>query len=191
MAIQPTGFITPEEYLARERQADYKSEYFDGTMTAMVGTSRAHNLIVWNILGILYNQMRGRTCEAYGADMRVKVSVTGLYTYPDVVALCGEVELEDAHQDTLLNPSMIVEVLSPSTEASDRGAKFAHYRALTSLREYVLIAQHTPRVEFYERQPDDRWLLTAADGLEAAVVIPSIDCVLRLAEVYEKVPDLA
>jgi Uma2 family endonuclease len=190
MAIQPTRFITPEDYLARERQADHKNEYLNGTIIAMVGTSRAHNLIVWNVLGMLYNQMRGRTCEAYGNDMRVKVSVTGLYTYPDVAALCGEVQLEDAQQDTLLNPSTIIEVLSPSTEAYDRGAKFAHYRALTSLREYVLIAQDTPRVELYERQPDDRWLLTAVEGLEITVTVPSIDCVLKLAEIYEKVPDI-
>lgn len=191
MALQPTRFITPEAYLARERQADQKSEYWHGVMTATVGTSRAHNLIVWNVLASLHVQMRGRTCEAYGPDMRLKVSTTGLYTYPDITALCGDVELEDAQQDILLNPSLIVEVLSPSTEAYDRGAKFAHYRALTSLREYVLIAQNIPRVELYERQPDDRWLLTAADGLEAAVVLPSIDCVLKLAEVYERVPDLA
>ena len=190
MAIQPAGFITPEAYLAQERQADHKSEYLRGTVTAMVGTSRAHSLIVWNVLGILYNQMRGRPCEAYGTDMRVKVNATGLYTYPDVVALCGEVQIEDAHQDILLNPSLIVEVLSPSTEAYDRGAKFAHYRTLLSLREYILIAQDTPRVELYERQPDDRWLLTAVDDPEATVVVPSIDCVLKLAEIYERVPDI-
>jgi Uma2 family endonuclease len=190
MAIQPTTFVTPEEYLAQERQADHKSEYFDGTIIAMVGTSRAHNLIVWNVLGILYNQMRGRPCEAYGNDMRVKVCVTGLYTYPDVAALCGEVRLEDAHQDTLLNPSTIIEVLSPSTEAYDRGAKFAHYRPLSSLREYILIAQDTPQVELYERQPDDRWLLTAVAGLETTVTVPSIDCTLKLAEIYEKVPGI-
>lgn len=190
MAIQPTGFITPEAYLARERQADYKSEYLDGAVIAMVGTSRVHNLIVWNVLAGLHQQMRGRPCEAYGNDMRVKVSPTGLYTYPDVAALCGEVQLEDAHQDTLLNPSTLIEVLSPSTEAYDRGAKFAHYRALACLQEYVLIAQDTPRVELYERQPDDRWLLTAVEDLEAIVMVPSITCVLKLAEVYERVFDM-
>lgn len=190
MAIQPSGFISPQEYLARERQADHKSEYLDGAMIAMVGTSRTHNLIVWNVLASLHRQMRERTCEAYGNDMRVKVSPTGLYTYPDVAALCGEVQLEDAQQDTLLNPSTIVEVLSPSTEAYDRGAKFAHYRALTSLREYVLIAQDTLRLELYERQPNERWLLTAVESLEASVTMPSIDCVVKLAEVYEKVPGL-
>lgn len=191
MAIQPTHFITPEEYLARERQADHKSEYLQGTITAMVGTSRAHNLIVWNVLASLHGQMRGRACEAYGPDMRVKVSPTGLYTYPDVVALCSEAQLEDAQQDILLNPSTIVEVLSPSTEAYDRGARFAHYRTLAALQEYVLIAQNTPRVELYERQPDARWLLTAVESLAAAVTLPSIGCVLTLAEVYERVPDLA
>ena len=96
MAVQPTKFITPEEYLAQERQADHKSEYLNGTIVAMVGTSRAHNLIVWTVLASLHRQMRGRTCESYGNDTRVKVNVTGLYTYPDVAALCGEVQLEDA-----------------------------------------------------------------------------------------------
>lgn len=122
--------------------------------------------------------------------MRVKVSPTGLYTYPDVAALCGEVQLEDVHQDALLNPGAIIEVLSPSTEAYDRGAKFAHYRALTCLQEYVLIARDTPRVELYERQPDHRWLLTAVEGLEATVMVPSITCILKLAEVYERVFDM-
>lgn len=190
MAIQPNGYLTPQEYLDRERQADHKSEYLDGTIIAMVGTSRIHNLIVWNVLASLHRQMRGRACEAYGNDMRVKVSPTGLYTYPDVAALCGAVQLEDAHQDTLLNPSTIIEVLSPSTEAYDRGAKFAHYRALTSLKEYVLIAQDSPHIELYERQPDNRWLLTAVEGLKASVAMPSINCLFTLAEVYERVSDL-
>jgi Uma2 family endonuclease len=187
MSLQPTTFVTPEEYLARERHADHKHEYVNGTIVTMDGASRAHNLIVWNFLGLLYNQMRGRACEAYGNDLRVKASATGIYTYPDIAALCGEAHFEDTQQDTLVNPSVLIEVLSPSTEAYDRGAKFAHYRTIAALREYVLVAQDTPRIELYERQPDDRWLLTDVQGLEASLHLPSIDVTLPLAEVYAKV----
>jgi Uma2 family endonuclease len=119
--------------------------------------------------------------------MRVKVSPTGLYTYPDVTVVCGEAQFEDNQQDTLLNPTLIVEVLSESTEAYDRGGKFAHYRKLTSLMEYVLITQTKPHIEHYVRQPDNRWLLSEVDSLPDAIHLPSIDCHLALAEVYDKV----
>jgi Uma2 family endonuclease len=119
--------------------------------------------------------------------MRVKISPTGLYTYPDVTVVCGEAQFEDTQQDTLLNPTLIVEVLSESTEAYDRGGKFAHYRKLASLMEYVLIAQTKPHVEHYVRQPDNRWLLAEADSLHQTLHLPSIDCHLALAEVYDKV----
>ena len=187
MSLQPSVFVSPEAYLAYERQANHKSEYVNGTIVAMVGASEKHNLIVWNLLGILYNQMRGRSCKAYGNDMRVKVEETGLYTYPDVVAICGEARFEDEQQDTLVNPGVLIEVLSPSTEACDRGAKFAHYRSIETLREYVLIAQDTSRVELYERQADNRWLLTDARHVRDVIQLPSIDCILRLSEVYERV----
>jgi len=129
---------TPAEYLELERAAERKSEYLDGRIRAMTGASRAHNLIALNIGAELRTQLRGRSCEAYVADMRVKVSSTGLYTYPDVVVACEPIQLEDAYLDTLLNPTVIVEVLSPSTEAYDRGDKLAQYRRLESLRECLL-----------------------------------------------------
>jgi Uma2 family endonuclease len=119
--------------------------------------------------------------------MRVKVSPTGLYTYPDVVVVCGELRFEDQHVDTLLNPTAIIEVLSDSTEGYDRGEKFAHYRALPSLSDYLLVAQDQPLIEHYQRQPDGRWLYSATHGLEAEVEIANIGCMLRLAEVYERV----
>jgi Uma2 family endonuclease len=140
MSLQAKQRLTPEEYLARERQVDTKSEFYDGELFAKAGASRSHNLIVGNVTGELRAQLRGRPCEVYPADMRVKVSETGLYAYPDVVVVCGEPRFEDEHLDTLLNPTVIVDVLSPSTEAYDRGEKFAQYRKLASLREYVLIA---------------------------------------------------
>src|SRR5689334_16365950 len=137
MSLPSTEFITPAEYLELERKAEIRSEYIAGRMYATSGANEPHNLIAGNVFVELRNQTRGRNCRAYMADMRVKVSSTGMYTYPDIAALCGEPRLEDVHVDTLLNPDIIVEVLSPSTEAYDRGEKFAHYRRIESLREYV------------------------------------------------------
>jgi Uma2 family endonuclease len=187
MSSQANKHYTPEEYLVLERQAECKSEYYGGDILAMAGASRWHNLIVANVVGELRSQLKGRPCTTYPSDMRVKISPTGLYTYPDVTVVCGEAQFEDTQQDTLLNPTLIVEVLSESTEAYDRGGTFAHYRKLTSLMEYVLIAQTKPHVEHYVRQPDNRWLLAEADSLHQTLHLPSIDCHLVLAEVYDKV----
>jgi Uma2 family endonuclease len=187
MSSQVQQQYTPEEYLALERQAQCKSEYYAGEIFAMAGASRWHNLIVTNVLRELSLQLKGRPCTTYHSDMRVKVSPTGLYTYPDVTVVCGEAQFEDNQQDTLLNPMLIVEVVSESTEAYDRGGKFAHYRKLTSLMEYVLITQTKPHIEHYVRQPDNRWLLAEADSLQDTLHLPSIDYRLALAEVYDKV----
>ena len=187
MSLQPKSFYTPEEYLALERKAEYKSEYFAGEIFAMSGASERHNLIVGNVFATLHTQLRNRPCRVYMNDMRVKVSPTGLYTYPDIVALCGEPQFDDEQKDTLLNPAVILEVLSPSTEAYDRGEKFAHYRKLSSVAEYVLISQEKPHVEHFVRQPDNQWLLSETTDLHDAVQLPSINCVLALDEVYEKI----
>src|SRR5437870_1310644 len=141
MAVRVQQRFSPEEYLALEREAEYKSEYVDGFIIAMSGTSRRHSLIAGNVFAAIHAAIRGRPCEVHTSDLRVKVTATGLYTYPDVVALCGEPRFEDEVLDTLLNPDVIVEVLSESTEAYDRGKKAARYRRLESLQEYVLIAQ--------------------------------------------------
>jgi Uma2 family endonuclease len=187
MSCQAQQRYTPEEYLALERQAQCKSEYYAGEVFAMAGASRWHNLIVANVVGELRAQLKRRPCTTYPSDMRVKVSPSGLYTYPDVTVVCGEAQFEDGQQDTLLNPTLIVEVLSESTEAYDRGGKFAHYRKLPSLMEYVLITQTKPHIEHYIRQPDNRWLLGEADSLHDTVHLSSIDCRLALTEVYDKV----
>jgi Uma2 family endonuclease len=187
MSSQANKRYTAEEYLALERQAECKSEYYAGDIFAMAGASRWHNLIVTNVVRELSLQLKGRPCTTYPSDMRVKISPTGLYTYPGVTVVCGEAQFEDTQQDTLLNPTLIVEVLSESTEAYDRGGKFAHYRKLASLMEYVLIAQTKPHVEHYVRQPDNRWLLAEADSVHQTLHLPSIDCHLALAEVYDKV----
>ena len=184
---QPQVGLSPEEYLARERRAEIKSEYHDGEVFAMSGASRAHNLIVTNFVRELSLRLRDRDCEVYPSDMRVKVDPTGLYTYPDVIVVCGEPAFEDEHIDTLLNPTLLIEVLSESTEAYDRGKKFEHYRKLETLQGVVLVTQDEAHAERFTRQPDGQWLLGEASGLEAALHLASIDVTLPLADIYDKV----
>lgn len=194
MAINPEKPWTPAEYLAFEReQCEAKHEYLGGsifpmveTIRGMVGASLAHNRIVSNLVISLGNQMRGRPCDVFSGDMRLHIPATGLYTYPDVVALCGEPKFADDQFDVLLNPSLIIEVLSPSTEAYDRGAKFDHYRSIESLQIYLLIAQDQVSVEQFQRQ-ENGWLLTVAKGFDARIGLDIIDCELTLVDVYARV----
>jgi Uma2 family endonuclease len=190
MATQPKTYLTPEQYLEIERKAEFKSEYYQGEMFAMSGAREGHNLIVWNLAAELHRQLRAKPCRAYINDMRVRVNATGLYTYPDVAAVCGEPQFLDENRDTLLNPSLIVEVLSPSTEAYDRGRKFEHYRSVESVSEYLLVSSERVSAELYTRQPDGRWLLTAAAHMEDSLDLQSVGAHLSLADLYEKV-DLA
>lgn len=187
MEPQPKPYLTPEDYLAIERQAETKSEYLDGEMFAMTGGSCWHSLAIGNLVRELSLQLRKRPCQVYPSDLRVHIPATGLYTYPDVIVVCGEPRFQDEHQDTLLNPTVIIEVLSPTTEAYDRGKKFQHYQSIESLAEYLLVSQSEPRVEQFLRQDDNRWLLTTTTGLKAVLTLPSIQCELALAEVYEKI----
>ena len=187
MATIPKSYITPEEYLEIDRKAERKSEYFAGEMFAMAGAREPHVLIVGNVAGELRQQVRTRPCRVYGSEMRVQVSATGMYVYPDVIVVCGEPQFLDERRDTLLNPNLIVEVLSESTEAYDRGKKFEHYRTLESFSEYLLFSFDRINAELFTRQPDGRWLLSAANTLESSIELPSIGCRLILADVYEKV----
>lgn len=187
MTLPTKRLFTPAEYLAIERNAEQKSEYFAGEIFAMGGASERHNLIVTNIIGELRQQLKNRPCRLYANDMQVKVSPTGLYTYPDVVVMCGEARFDDEQKDTLLNPTVIIEVLSPSTEGYDRGEKAEQYRKLKSLTEYLLVAQEKYHIERYARQDHDRWLLTETSDLQETVQLSTIECVLSLAEVYDKV----
>jgi Uma2 family endonuclease len=184
MMAQPKAHFSPEEYLALERQAEYKSEYLNGEIFAMAGASPNHVKIVTNIVGEFYGQLKGRPCTTFSTDMRLKVSPTGLYAYPDVIVVCGEPVYDG---DTLLNPTLIIEVLSPSTEAYDRGQKFAHYRKLQSLNEYMIIAQDQPYIEHWVRQADNKWLLSESNNLHDIISLPSIECHLALAAVYDRV----
>lgn len=187
MSSQPEIRLTPEQYLTIERQADHKSEYVNGEMYAMSGGTKQHNLITVNVASSLHAQLRKKPCLVYSSDQRVKVSRTGLYTYPDITVVCGESEFDDDQQDTLLNPTVIIEVLSKSTAGYDRNEKFAHYRKLETLREYVLIAQTGYRVEHYLRQSDGNWLLSEIDQIGEIISLSSIECTLALSDVYEKV----
>lgn len=186
MSSQPTTYLTPAQYLSVEREAEYKNEYIDGEMVAMTGASRKHNLITVNITSEIGQQLKGRTCEAYASAMRVRVPSSRLYTYPDVV-VCEEPVFEDDHLDTLLNPTLIVEVLSNSTELYDRGKKFGFYRTIESLKDYLLVAQDERRIEHYTKQADGRWLLAEYSSQEDVIELESIQCRLALGEVYDKV----
>lgn len=186
MATVTKLYYTEAEYLARERRAEYKSEYYRGEIFAMAGATREHNLVAGNVLRSLGNQLSQRPCEVYPSDMRVRLP-TGLYTYPDVTVACGEPKFLDAEVDTLLNPNVIVEVLSESTAAYDRGEKSQQYRNLESLAHYVLVESEKAHVEVYTRQPNQQWMLSEASGVAATIDLPAINCRLALAEVYEKV----
>lgn len=177
---------TPEEYLIKEREADFKSEYREGDIVAMPGASRQHNLITVNISSSLHIQLLDRSCEVYTNDMRVKVSNTGLYTYPDVIVVCDEPHFEDKNFDTLLNPTVIVEVLSPTTETYDRNEKFASYQTLESLQEYILVSQNNRNVEQYLRTGED-WVLSVFRSVEDVMQLASIECRLALQAIYAKV----
>ena len=187
MAIQPNVYVSSQEYLALERQAAYKSEYIAGTIVAMSGANREHNLIVTNIVTSLVQQLRGRPCEVYANDMRVKMPASDLYVYPDVVVACGTPQFEDSDLDTLLNPTLVIEVLSRSTEFRDRGVKAQGYRLIDSLAEYLIIAQDQGCIEQYIRQADNHWLLVDFRALEETVNLISIRCALAIQDVYDRV----
>jgi Uma2 family endonuclease len=185
-AVISNKTYTPEEYLALERSAEFKSEFHDGQIYAMTGASREHNLVSVNICRELSLQLKNRPREAYVNDMRVRAADKKDYFYPDIVVVCGKPEFEDEQVDTLRNPTLLIEVLSQSTEAYDRGGKFACYRRIPSLREYLLVSQDQPRIERYVRQ-GKAWLLTEAVGLESSMVLETLGCTLTLQEVYDKV----
>jgi len=186
MATEPRQRLTIQEYLVLERQAETKSDYLDGEMFAMSGASRKHNLVGINIASSLHQQLSGRDCEVYANDMRVRTP-SDLLTYPDVVAVCGEPRFEDDEVDTLLNPVLIVEVLSKSTEAYDRVTKLDHYRLISSVTEIVLVAQDRPRIEQWRRQGDGQWLVEGIEGLERMIELSSIQCTLPLKTIYQRV----
>ena len=195
MALAQSEILhTAAEYLALERASEERHEYLDGHIFAMAGESEEHGIICVNLVGELRSQLRGSRCQVFTKDMKVLSgrvsragrSTKGLFSYPDVLVVCGERLYHDQHRDVLINPTVIVEVLSPKTEAFDRGRKFIRYRTnLESLTDYVLVAQTEAMIDHYTRGANGGWLLSTVLGLEGSLNIPSIDCVLRPADIYE------
>jgi Uma2 family endonuclease len=187
MSTAPKRLLSPQEYLALERQAETRSEYYRGEIFAMAGASWEHTLIKDNLARKAGDQLEGGSCRVLTSDLRVKVDATGLYTYPSIVIVCDKPQFEDKVMDTLLNPRVVVEVLSDSTEKYDRGAKFAQYRQLPSVQEYVLVAQDRPLVERYVRQADDSWMLTAFSAMTETFAFGTIPVKVALADIYRGV----
>jgi Uma2 family endonuclease len=186
MSVQQHSYVTPEEYLTFERQAEYKSEHIDGVIYAMSGASLRHNTIVANVITEIGLQLRDKPCRALPSDMKVRLPDSRKFFYPDVSVFCGDPQFHDDHTDVLLNPILVIEVLSESTAAFDRGAKFQAYQRIESLQEYILISQDTHLIEQFVRQTKDSWTYTATVGLESLVTLPSIACTLSLKAVYDK-----
>ena len=179
--------IGEDEFLALERRSETKHELVNGQIVAMAGATFEHNVLAANVLAALGVLLRGKGCKAVGSDQRVHVPATGLFTYPDVTVVCGTPAFHPKDPVTLINPRVLVEVLSDATERYDRGAKFAHYRSIPSLAEYVLVAQDEPRVEHFRRVETGQWLLTVASGEGARVELPALGCALLVGDVYEGV----
>ena len=176
--------IAPEQYLEIERASEIRHEFLDGLVYAMAGESRDHSRICFNLAGIIQPQLKDRPCEGFSPNMKVRAGLGGLYAYPDLMIVCGEAIFHDEHGDVLLNPTVIFEVLSPSTEKYDRGEKFLRYQQIESLQDYVMVSQDNPRVEHHHRQPDGTWNATEVNGLDAVLVLSSIDCRISFDEVY-------
>jgi Uma2 family endonuclease len=187
MTTQAIAFVTPDEYLAAERVSESRSEYLDGVVCPMTGGSINHIRIVTNLTRELSNQLLTRPCDVLSVDLKVRLPDSRKFFYPDVTVVCGELQFHDRRRDIILNPVVIIEVLSKSTEAFDRGAKFQAYQTLDSLKEYVLVAQDKPFVEQFVRQADGKWTYTAVAGLEGSLSLPSVECTLSLSAVYSKV----
>ncbi len=187
MTAIPHRLLAPAEYLARERAASFKSEYYRGEMFAMAGASFVHTRIKENLSIWVGGSLQGSRCQSLSSDLRVKIPSTGLYTYPDFIIVCDPPELEDDHGDNLLNPTAIVEILSKSTEGYDRGTKFDHYRRLQSLKEYVLISQHKPLVERFVRQSDDTWVLALFSNVDGDFNFASVPVRIAMRNIYDGV----
>lgn len=184
------------EYLALERESEERHEYLDGQIYEMAGESPEHGTICVNIGGQLYNQLRGKPCQAFSKDMKVRsgpvpkrgYTTKGLFSYPDLLVVCGGLKFHDTHRDVLLNPTVIIEVLSPTTEAFDRGEKWVRYQTwLPELTDYLPVSQSTPQIDHFHRQPSGEWIYSLVNNLEASLHLTSIDCTLQLTDIYDRV----
>jgi Uma2 family endonuclease len=188
MTAQPLRQLSFEDWLAIERAAeDQRSEFVAGEVFAMTGATEQHNLIVANVVAGLHAQLKGKPCRVYPSDLKVRIEADDVGTYPDAMVICGERAFHDDRRDVVTNPTLIVEVLSDSSEAYDRGDKFAHYRKLPSLKAYLLLSQNRMQAELFVRQPDDTWQFTALVGAEDRIPLAAVDAELTLGELYDKV----
>jgi Uma2 family endonuclease len=187
VAYQPEEiYLTYADYLALEKSSGLRHEWLDGRVWAMAGASPNHNTLTMNLSGILYNQLRGRPCRPWAQDLRVRIAANNVLTYPDVLVSCPPPEWDEKLPHTLLNPRVVIEVLSPSTEAYDKQAKLEHYRLLPSLSDYILISQDRMMVQHFHRLENDDWLLHIAENSDEVLFLQAIDCSLPLSEIYER-----
>lgn len=184
MLTKEKKYISPEEYLKSEREADTKNEYYDGEVFAMSGASLKHNIIAGNIFANLHSKLKNTSCRPFGSDMRINVSENGLFTYPDISIVWGEIEFYDSETETILNPVVIFEVLSKSSHNYDRGGKFKLYRDIKSMKEYILVAQDSVNIEHYQKQPDGKWLLDEIRILDSELILDSIECKININDIY-------
>ena len=187
MSTQPKPFITPQQYLEIERSAEYKSEYFEGELFAMSGGTLDHSRIQRNLIRIIDTQLVGHSCEPAGSDLRIQISPDGPYFYPDVVVFCGEPKFADSSSDCLTDATVVIEVLSPSSEVYDRSYKFQNYTKLPALTDYLLIAQNRIYVEHRKRQSNGRWLTDFTTDSNAYITLRSIECGIKVGEIYSRV----
>ena len=190
MSAVAIPLLTADEYLAIERAAEFRSEFHDGVMYAMAGGSPRHSKVKTNLTGAVWNRLRGQRCQPYDSDLRLQIDATGLYTYPDLSIVCGSLEFGDDKGDCLTNPTVIFEVLSPSTNAYDRGKKFWNYRQLPSLRDYILLSTEDFTVEHFTRHGADQWLLTTYVGLDSVLRIDSVGIEIPLSEIYDSITSI-
>lgn len=179
--------MTIEDYLVLDRQSEQRHEYLEGKIFAMSGGSPWHAQIIANLGAELRTALRDRPCWVFVSDLRLRVDASGLYTYPDVTVACGELRFADEQADTLVDPTLVVEVLSPSTADYDRGSKFAHYRQIPTLGDYLVVAQDRAHAELWSRSDSGRWLLTDIDGLDGKIELPSLEVTLEMSEIFHKV----
>ncbi len=180
--------MTPEEYLAFEEQSSDRHEYYGGRVVALAGGNQAHSIICSHLNGLLHSHLRKRPCVIYTSDMKIRADRPRTYMYPDLTVVCGESQFEDATRRVLLNPVIMIKVLSESTEQYDRGKKFQFYRSIATVQEYVLVAQDAKHIDHYRRQSEHLWVLTSINGDDGMLELVTIECRLHLAEIYEKVP---
>jgi Uma2 family endonuclease len=187
MTARPPRRVSVQDYLAMEEASASRNELVDGVIVAMAGNRYTHVQIVRNLVAELDARLRGKSCQVLGSDLKVKVALTESYFYPDLVGICGPPISDAPSQVTILNPTLIIEVLSPSTEAFDRGKKFLHYQQIPTLREYILLSQIEPVVESYIREEHSAWRYTTISGLDSVAAFASIDCTVPLSDIYRDV----